>query len=632
LERPEFLANAVLELSLAHCLIAAILKDFKYRELDTETALAFADVWPLLAFSVGAVAAIVALPVWAWLPLACLVAGVVWSVSLEALIFRTFTVQMSPAGVRPVLPLLLRGGMPEVSQTWTGVLSHKVVALIPVSTSVVHLEVLYGGQLLTQSPFLLLFVAHGIMLVHRVRPTARPAPYGVLAALALGACVRYVSPQTHAHLAGALMASMALMGVLALAHRRFRPGGATCQPPSFLATLTSGRRLPDTRGMRPRPEHVRLHSLTRHIPSPSSVHGRLRGADVVMITLESVGRDHLELLRSQGAITPFLENLLAHSLHSLNHFCISPNTNNAHDALYASAYPGATRSAFTKALRRARYQVIYMSAARTENYGLRDLLADVDFEHVVDATAFASFNGASSAISDYVLLDAGIAKLLELRTPSTRLFLHVQTVNTHVPYRVVDRQRFDGRRASGEFGRFLASVEETVWLVAELLRRLEAAGITTDPLIVMTSDHGQAFGEFGYRCHSNAVVKGEINVPFYLHHSSLASRVVDYSTHFDVLPTILDLVGLDSATPVFGESLFNRQGEPAALLFAEAARAGVPSHFGLLIGRQKLMLDLVLGRYYEMDWNDEAVRSLGREEQEYYLALVHSVGSRVGLL
>jgi hypothetical protein len=618
-QRADQLAAVFVELVAVNGLVAAFLKDLKYREMDTNTALGVEDLVIVGAVFAGVLAVALAAPA---LGLALAVACVALA-SLDAFLFRVFTLQLGAAGARALLPILARGPVPEAGRASAFAGSHKLLALLPLSAIVANFELVHRGVALTRSPAALLLVPYWLVLAAGLPRPARRVSIALFALLAL-------ADGAGAFEAGApgLTATMAV-GALALAVLAIVRGWRSKErdhTPAFLGNFFRAVRLPDGRGLAIRPEDAALERLAPRTSVPSALHGRLRGADVILVTLESVGREHLARFRAGGAAAPLIDERWSRSVSSRRHICISPNTNNAHEAIYASGYPAASKGALLARVAEAGYQTAYLTAARTGDYGLRALLDAIGFAHVLDASAL------DHATSDYALLDAGVERLREIRRAGAPLFLHVQTVNTHVPYRVVDTRRFGRRDAADERGRFLDGVEETTWIVAELLARLEERGLVRRPLVVITSDHGQAFGELGYRVHSNAVIRPEIDLPFLMEHEALEPRAIEWSSHFDVLPTVMDLLGVAPRGEIFGDSLFSARGEPALLLFAEAAREHVPSHFGLVIGERKLMFDLVLHRYLELDWNDRVVRELRGSERQYYLALVHAIGARVGLL
>ena len=104
-------------------------------------------------------------------------------------------------------------------------------------------------------------------------------------------------------------------------------------------------------------------------------------------------------------------------------------------------------------------------------------------------------------------------------------FLHVHAANAHLPYLVEIRSAFIAMIEAEDRGRFLNSVEETDAMFWSILCRACAGNSPKSegserPLLVISSDHGQSFGEHGY--HRMAAVTAEqTQVPLLIHHPLL---------------------------------------------------------------------------------------------------------------
>jgi arylsulfatase A-like enzyme len=88
----------------------------------------------------------------------------------------------------------------------------------------------------------------------------------------------------------------------------------------------------------------------------------------------------------------------------------------------------------------------------------------------------------------------------------------------------------------------------------ELARR----GQTEKTLVVVTSDHGEAFGERGFEGHARHVFRETTEVPFILSFPFRFEQPVvvsDRTRGVDVWPTVLDLLGLDEPEVGDGRSL-----------------------------------------------------------------------------
>ena len=398
---------------------------------------------------------------------------------------------------------------------------------------------------------------------------------------------------------------------------------------------------------RPRPEHAALLAQRPALPSPSAVHGSLRGSSVVLFTFESLGAAHLEGWPAGAqarARTPFLDSLRGAAVTARHHFCPAPLTNLAHIALYASRPAGPPPPWGLSALRGAGYKTLYLTTAVAGHYGLSDILERAGFQQVIDAPRLAPHPEDRGELTDRALLLSGLQRLRALlAADDTPFFLHVHAANTHVPYRVSQRARFAHHDHEDDRGRFLNGVEECDFLFGELWTALRTLaherGEDEAPLLLISSDHGQSFGEQGYYSHASAVSAEQINVPLLLHHPRLLPRCLDLSTHYDVLPTVLDLVGVPAVAPGFGGSIFRTTGSPQGgsgspvghLLWDGKPSRSTSSCLGLLLGERKYALDLIRGTCIESDLQDQHQRVLGPVERRYFAALLGTLAQLQGI-
>ena len=78
-----------------------------------------------------------------------------------------------------------------------------------------------------------------------------------------------------------------------------------------------------------------------------------------------------------------------------------------------------------------------------------------------------------------------------------------------------------------------------------------------DTLVVLTSDHGESLGEHGEATHGIFAYEATLKVPLILYYPPLlAPRIVDAAvSHVDILPTILEALGLPAPPGLRGRSL-----------------------------------------------------------------------------
>lgn len=96
-------------------------------------------------------------------------------------------------------------------------------------------------------------------------------------------------------------------------------------------------------------------------------------------------------------------------------------------------------------------------------------------------------------------------------------------------------------------------------LVGELLAWLESVGERSDTLIVVASDHGEAFMQHDAMGHNSTVYEEMIHVPLVFNAPDsvgLTSRAVDVPVEMiDLFPTLVELFGLEARRPLHGKSL-----------------------------------------------------------------------------
>jgi arylsulfatase A-like enzyme len=98
-------------------------------------------------------------------------------------------------------------------------------------------------------------------------------------------------------------------------------------------------------------------------------------------------------------------------------------------------------------------------------------------------------------------------------------------------------------------------------VVGSVLDRLERAGKLGRTVVLLTSDHGESFGEHGYLQHGPRVDEPVMRVPLVLHlpdtHPDHRRGVVvdELARVVDVFPTLLDLLGIPAPDALDGASL-----------------------------------------------------------------------------
>ena len=163
--------------------------------------------------------------------------------------------------------------------------------------------------------------------------------------------------------------------------------------------------------------------------------------------------------------------------------------------------------------------------------------------------------------------------------------------------------------------------------LAALFHALESLHLTETTTILVTSDHGEAFGEHGSVLHGRTLYEEVVRVPLILRGPGVPQgvRVATPVGLVDVSPTVLDLLGVSSSSAVDGRVLTTLwRGEDAVVpIFAEARphqtwANGDTHQVSVTVGDEKLIVELRSGRtaLYDLARDPGEIRDVSEERPE----------------
>jgi arylsulfatase A-like enzyme len=320
--------------------------------------------------------------------------------------------------------------------------------------------------------------------------------------------------------------------------------------------------------------------------------GRPRPPSVVLISIDTLRADHLSLYGHKRATSPNLDRW-ARERGIVFDTAVAPSpwTLPSHASLFTGlnavrhgvnqGYPlPRTLPTISEAFRRAGYATVAVT-------GGIYLSPEFAFDRGFDS--FTAWRGGEEGE-----LRAGLERALAQldRLGDRPFFLFFHTYEVHAPYwprepyysqfggelpmgpttilpaavppraddGFVVRQRVerDGREATAEDVRTLrrlydAGVAYTDAHIGRLLARLQA--LPRPPIVIVTSDHGEALGERGLASH-NYLYDFNLRVPLVVSAPGLRARRVSSQVRLiDVPPTLTDLAGLPPLPDIDGTSL-----------------------------------------------------------------------------
>ena len=198
-----------------------------------------------------------------------------------------------------------------------------------------------------------------------------------------------------------------------------------------------------------------------------------------------------------------------------------------------------------------------------------------------------------------------------------QFFAFVHLYDPHFPYQPAEpfASRHKDAPYYGEVEAVDAALEPLLKPILDGLRGKKT-------LVILTSDHGESLGEHGESTHGTFAYESTLHVPLILRLPGLSGRVVNEPVrHIDIVPTVLDALGMSAAKELPGMSLW-----PLAL--GGRAKEGFSSYFealspslnqgwaplrGVFDGRFKY-IDLPLPELYDLQTDVSELKNLVASE------------------
>ncbi len=285
---------------------------------------------------------------------------------------------------------------------------------------------------------------------------------------------------------------------------------------------------------------------------------------VVLVTIDTLRADALGSYGNRRVETPHLDRLAREGVRFTNAATTVPFTLPAHSSMMTGAYPPTHG---------VRENVGYVLDDRLPT--LASLLSEAGYTTAGFVSAFVldrrwGIGRGFSTFFDDFTLDAGErANLASVQRdgaetveravgwlddrPEGPFFLWVHLFDPHDPYE--PPEPFASRYRMNPY---LGEVAYADLLVGRLRAGLESRGLLEESLLVVTSDHGEGLGSHREAFHGYFVYDSTVHVPLLLRvpFGPFAGRAVERPvSHVDLLPTILEAVGLPAPAEAQGRSL-----------------------------------------------------------------------------
>jgi arylsulfatase A-like enzyme len=280
--------------------------------------------------------------------------------------------------------------------------------------------------------------------------------------------------------------------------------------------------------------------------------------NVLFVVIDTLRAEHLGSYGYERDTSPFLDRLAASGVRFARHLSQSSWTKASMASLWTGLYP--TRTGITRfdhvlpdqalmpaeVLQEAGFQTIglYRNGWVAPTFGF-----DQGFDAYIRPTKMPlppSVRRENPTLSEAGTDESVVAAAREfLRLQGReRWFLYLHLMDVH-EYLYDEESALFGTRYSDVYDN---SIRWTDGVMELLLSSIAELGYLENTLVVLTSDHGEAFSERGFEGHARKVYRETTEIPFFLFFPFRLDPGVVVETrtsNVDVWPTVLDLIGLE---------------------------------------------------------------------------------------
>ncbi len=335
-----------------------------------------------------------------------------------------------------------------------------------------------------------------------------------------------------------------------------------------------------------------------------------RPPNVIVVVLESVGARWTSLNGDAYDTTPTLKAESAHAVVFDNFYAHIGRSSNSLAAILLSIlpkldfrdlteeYPRLPGTSMAAVFRDRGYHTAFMTPSDLEWAGWRGFLRGRGFDELRDYHALSCTEPLSSwGVEDRCMIDAMVDYIGH--NGAAPFFLMGWTQQTHHPYEPTPgtpsldlRLRSEPVPDDWDLGRYLNVLHETDRHLARVFDEIRRVGLEKDTIVVVTGDHGQAFGypHVSYMQGRN-VYEEDVHVPLLVWSPrafKTPARSETLGSHVDLAPTIAGLAGVPPAPDWQGHGLLDAGRAPRAYFYV------AEDHFTLGIRENswKYILDL----------------------------------------
>ena len=325
--------------------------------------------------------------------------------------------------------------------------------------------------------------------------------------------------------------------------------------------------------------------------------GAAAGRNVVLIALESTGAGYLKTYGAPDDPMPALTRLSGSAVQFESAYAVYPESIKGLFALLCSRHPAfdtpveahaaAPCEPLARVLADAGYQTGLFHAGRFSYLGMAPVVEAQAFQTSEDAADIGGVVESSFGVDEPSVVRR-ILSWVDARDERRPFLVAYLPAAGHHPYAVPDPGPFTGE---GDLSAYKNALNYADASMDALLQGLRSRGLDEKTLVVVFGDHGEAFGQHdGNFGHTLFAFDENVRVPLVISVPGVTTtpvRAKQVASVVDIVPTILDLLGMSIPRTYEGSSLLPDQSR-MAYVFTDYALGWV----GLRDGCWKYLLQI----------------------------------------
>jgi arylsulfatase A-like enzyme/Flp pilus assembly protein TadD len=293
--------------------------------------------------------------------------------------------------------------------------------------------------------------------------------------------------------------------------------------------------------------------------------------NVVLISIDTLRSDHLPAYGYRGVETPHLDRFAAGAVLFERAYSQYPLTLPSHTSLLTGRLPPGHGVRDNRGFALAETPPTLGEMLAGAGYGTAAFVSSAVLRRQTGiGRGFATYDdtvegGVQESLRIFPQREGArtietAERWLDARQGAEPFLLFLHLYEPHTPYDAPEPHR---SRWPLPYDAEIARVDE---LLGAFFERLEAKGLYDPSLIVLVSDHGEGLGDHGETEHGLLLYRETLQVPLLIKlpgRVRAGERVRTEVALVDVMPTVLDLLGVPAPDGLDGRALFDGAPHPA---------------------------------------------------------------------